>query len=484
MNILNLYTVWDIDLLMKNNLLKLLNSLVFKITVSFSVVLVGTLLSLGVYLQHVSSIESQNHQNELNQLKAERIKRLVDSITRDQTMNLRDVQKKLIDYSRISGTDIKLYDENNIEVFDTSKGYNLQSKKRNPIFKVIPTSLGGLVVEVNYPKLVSIQAISATDSKEDQLLVDPPISNIVNQVVKSIAIIGILSIITSIGLIWIISRKTLSPISNIVNISKDLSKGDFTQRIDQSVSGELNEIVTAFNYMASELQKLDEQRKIMMEDIAHELRTPMTNLKGYIEGWSDGIIKPDNETLKILDYQVNTLSKIIDDLSTLSLAESGMLNLNISEFDLSHKISEIINNFKLRSKSKNIKIFNNIDSNITINYDSQRFTQIVTNILNNSILAIDDDGGSISFNTSIRKNVLILEIKDNGMGIPKEELPYIFDRFYRADKSRNRQSGGSGLGLSIVKYLIESHNGNIEINSELSKGTEVLITIKNFNTNL
>ena len=135
-------------------------------------------------------------------------------------------------------------------------------------------------------------------------------------------------------------------------------------------------------------------------------------------------------------------------------------------------------------KSKNIKIFNNIDSNITINYDSQRFTQIVTNILNNSILAIDDDGGSISFNTSIRKNVLILEIKDNGMGIPKEELPYIFDRFYRADKSRNRQSGGSGLGLSIVKYLIESHNGNIEINSELSKGTEVLITIKNFNTNL
>ena len=469
---------------MKNNLLKLLNSLVFKITVSFSVVLVGTLLSLGVYLQHVSSIESQKHQNELNQLKAERIKRLVDSITRDQTMNLRDVQKKLIDYSRISGTNIKLYDENNIEVFDTSKGYNLQSKKRNPIFKVIPTSLGGLVVEVNYPKLVSIQAISATDSKEDQLLVDPPISNIVNQVVKSIAIIGILSIITSIGLIWIISRKTLNPISNIVNISKDLSKGDFTQRIDQSVSGELNEIVTAFNYMASELQKLDEQRKIMMEDIAHELRTPMTNLKGYIEGWSDGIIKPDNETLKILDYQVNTLSKIIDDLSTLSLAESGMLNLNISEFDLSHKISEIINNFKLRSKSKNIKIFNNIDLNITINYDSQRFTQIVTNILNNSILAIVDDGGSISFDTSISKNILILKIKDNGMGIPKEELPYIFDRFYRADKSRNRQSGGSGLGLSIVKYLIESHNGTIKINSELSKGTEVLISIKKFNTNL
>ena len=469
---------------MKNNLLKLLNSLVFKITVSFSVVLVGTLLSLGVYLQHVSSIESQNHQNELNQLKAERIKRLVDSITRDQTMNLRDVQKKLIDYSRISGTNIKLYDENNTEVFDTSKGYNLQSKKRNPIFKVIPTSLGGLVVEVNYPKLVSIQAISATDSKEDQLLVDPPISNIVNQVVKSIAIIGVLSIITSIGLIWIISRRTLNPISNIVNISKDLSKGDFTQRIDQSVSGELNEIVTAFNYMASELQKLDEQRKIMMEDIAHELRTPMTNLKGYIEGWADGIIKPDNETLKILDYQVNTLSKIIDDLSTLSLAESGMLNLNISEFDLLHKISEIINNFKLRSKSKNINIFNNIDSNITINYDSQRLTQIVTNILNNSILAIDDDGGRISFNTSIRKNVLILEIKDNGMGIPKEELPYIFDRFYRADKSRNRQSGGSGLGLSIVKYLIESHNGTIKINSELSKGTEVLISIKKFNTDL
>jgi len=132
---------------MKNNLLRLLNSLVFKITVSFSVVLVGTLLSLGVYLQHVSNIESQKLQNELNQLKSERIHRLLDSVTNNgQTINLREVQKKLIEYATITGTNIKLYDENNIEVFDTSKGYNLQNKKRNPIFKIIPTSLGGMVV--------------------------------------------------------------------------------------------------------------------------------------------------------------------------------------------------------------------------------------------------------------------------------------------------------------------------------------------------
>ena len=469
---------------MKNNFLKLFNSLVFKITVSFSVVLVGTLLSLGVYLQHVAKIESENIQNEYNQLKAERIQRLLDSITSTQPMNLRDVQRKLMDYSKISGANIKLYDENNIEVFDTSKGLNVKNNNRNPIFKVIPTSLGGMIVEVNQPNLVSIQAISASDTQEDQLIqTDPPISNIVNQVVKSIAIIGILSIMTSIAIIWIISRRTLNPITNIVNTSKYLSKGDFTKRIDQSVSGELSEIVTAFNYMASELQKLDEQRKIMIADIAHELRTPMTNLKGYIEGWSDGIIKPDNETLKILDYQVNTLSKIIDDLSTLSLAESGMLSLNISEFELNNKISEIINNFKLRSQSQNININNNITPDIKINYDPQRFTQIVTNILNNSILATDD-GGIISFSTSTNNNNLLLKISDNGTGIPKDELPYIFDRFYRTDKSRNRQSGGSGLGLSIVKYLIESHNGTIKINSELSKGTEVLISIKKFNTNL
>ena len=469
---------------MKNNILKLFNSLVFKITVSFSVVLVGTLLSLGVYLQHVAKIESENIQNEYNQLKVERIQRLLDSITSTQPMNLRDVQRKLMDYSKISGANIKLYDENNIEVFDTSKGLNVNNNRRNPIFKVIPTSLGGMIVEVNQPNLVSIQAIAASDTQEDQLIqTDPPISNIVNQVVKSIAIIGILSIMTSIAIIWIISRRTLNPITNIVNTSKYLSKGDFTKRIDQSVSGELSEIVTAFNYMASELQKLDEQRKIMIADIAHELRTPMTNLKGYIEGWSDGIIKPDNETLKILDYQVNTLSKIIDDLSTLSLAESGMLSLNISEFELNNKISEIINNFKLRSQSQNININNNITPDITINYDPQRFTQIFTNILNNSILATDD-GGIISFSTSTNNNNLLLKISDNGTGIPKDELPYIFDRFYRTDKSRNRQSGGSGLGLSIVKYLIESHNGTIKINSELSKGTEVLIFIKKFNTNL
>jgi len=145
---------------MKNNFLKLFNSLVFKITVSFSVVLVGTLLSLGVYLQHVAKIESENIQNEYNQLKAERIQRLLDSITKGQTMNLRDVQRKLIDYSKISGANIKLYDENNMEVFDTSKGLSIKDSRRNPIFKVIPTSLGGMVVEVNQPQLVSIQAIN------------------------------------------------------------------------------------------------------------------------------------------------------------------------------------------------------------------------------------------------------------------------------------------------------------------------------------
>ena len=187
---------------MKNNILKLFNSLVFKITVSFSLVLVGTLLSLGVYLQHVAKIESENIQNEYNQLKVERIQRLLDSITSTQPMNLRDVQRKLMDYSKISGANIKLYDENNIEVFDTSKGLNVNNNRRNPIFKVIPTSLGGMIVEVNQPNLVSIQAISASDTQEDQLIqTDPPISNIVNQVVKSIAIIGILSIMTSIAII-------------------------------------------------------------------------------------------------------------------------------------------------------------------------------------------------------------------------------------------------------------------------------------------
>ncbi len=472
-----------------HNISKLLNSLVFKITFSFTIVLVGCMLALGFYVRHVVSIESQNLQNEYNAIKVKRIENLIDSIRLNPNTSLKEVQKTLMDYSKISGTFITLYDENNKKIFDSKRGFYYNQTNNTPIFQVIPTRNGNMLVEIdlNSPQMgpeavLAIQSLSATEDQSNLLLIDPPITNIARQMIRSITVIGIFAIITAVFVIWLLSRRALTPITSIVDTSKKLSEGDFSKRIEieQNSQGELNEIIHSFNYMAEELEKLDKQRKTMIADIAHELRTPLTNLKGYIEGWADGVIKPNKNTLSILNLQVDNLSKIIDDLSTLSLAESGMLNMDVTTFNLNSEINNIIKIFKPRFKEHNVKVSNKTDKSIVISYDLQRFTQIVTNLVNNAIIAMENKDSNITFESLIKSKTLTLSITDTGKGIAKKDLTNIFERFYRIDSSRNRKSGGSGLGLSIVKYLVESHNGRIKIESEIGKGTSVNIVIKDF----
>lgn len=466
---------------MHKYIVKLVNSLIFKITFSFTIVLLGCLLSLGFYVRYIANVESQNLQNEYNAIKVKRIENLIDTISLDPNTNLNAVQRKLMDYSQISGTFITLYDQNNKKIFDSSKGFYYNKSIANPIFQVIPTRNGNMVVEIDLKStnnVLAIQSLSVTDSESNQLLIDPPITNIVTQIIKSLTVIGLLALITSVFITWMISKTTLTPLLSVIDRSKRLSRGDFSNRITVNAQGEIGELIDAFNYMADELESIDKQRKIMIADIAHELRTPMTNLKGYIEGWSDGIIKPNNETLEILNLQVINLSTLIDDLSTLSLAESGMLKMDISEFNLYFEINNIVNLFKPRFYDNDITVINNIDKTVAIKYDLQRFTQIITNLLNNSLLAMHENKGSISFESDIKSNKVYLTITDTGKGISSDDLPHIFERFYRVDNSRDRKSGGSGLGLSIVKNLIESHNGKINITSEINEGTSVIIEIK------
>lgn len=472
-----------------HNISKFLNSLVFKITFSFTVVLIGCMLSLGFYVRHVVNIESQNLQNEYNSIKVKRIENLIDSIRLSPNNSIIEVQKRLMDYSKISGTFITLYDQNNKKIFDSKSGFYYNQSSNSPIFQVIPTRNGNMLVEIdlNSPQMgpdgvLAIQSLSATEDQSNLLLIDPPITNIARLVIRSITVIGIFSIITAVFIIWLLSRRALTPITSIVDTSKKLSEGDFSKRIEieQNSQNELNEIIHAFNYMAKELEKLDKQRKTMIADIAHELRTPLTNLKGYIEGWADGVIKPNKNTLTILNIQVDNLSKIIDDLSTLSLAESGMLNMDVTSFNLNSEINNIIKIFKPRFQEHNVKTSNKTDKTIIINYDLQRFTQIITNLVNNAIIAMENKDSNITFESLIKSNTLTLIITDTGKGIAKKDLTNIFERFYRIDSSRNRKSGGSGLGLSIVKYLVESHKGKIKIESEIDKGTSVKIMIKDY----
>jgi signal transduction histidine kinase len=233
----------------------------------------------------------------------------------------------------------------------------------------------------------------------------------------------------------------------------------------------MGELAEAFNSMASDLEHTEQLRQNMVADAAHELRTPLSNIKGYLEAIRDGIKKPDRNTIGSIDEEATLLSQLVDDLQALSLAEAGELKLDQKEEDIIKLIKQAVAAKQTQAMAKRISISTEISRNLpSVNVDARRVGQVLHNLLENAI-AHTPKNGSIIVTAQKQDNWVKVSVTDTGEGIPTEDLPSIFERFYRVDKSRARATGGSGLGLTITKRLVEAHDGKIEVQSELGKGS-------------
>lgn len=269
----------------------------------------------------------------------------------------------------------------------------------------------------------------------------------------------------------IMSKGLTSPLLKITNAANKIRNGNLKARANLKTSTkEVYELRNSINYLAVTLEKQENIRKRMTSDIAHELRTPLTILKTHIEGLLDGIIKPTEENLESFYEEIERLINLVENLRNLSRLDESELNLNKSNFNISKETIKITNSFEALYHKKGFKILKNIDSNIIVFMDKDKFNQIVYNLFSNSYKYLPING---EVNISLKKecNKIILKIKDNGCGIPSKDLPYIFERFYRSDFSRNKKTGGSGIGLTITKKLVEAHNGTIKVESKINKGT-------------
>jgi len=233
----------------------------------------------------------------------------------------------------------------------------------------------------------------------------------------------------------------------------------------------MGELAKAFNYMASDLERTEQLRQNMVADAAHELRTPLSNIRGYLEAICDGIKKPDTDTIRSLDEEATLLSQLVDDLQALSLAEAGELKLNCQAEDIIRLIKQAVAIKQTQAIVKGVSISTEVSQKLPlVNVDSRRIGQVLHNLLENAI-AHTEKSGSIVVTAQKQDNWVKISVTDTGEGIPAEDLPSIFERFYRVDKSRARATGGSGLGLTIAKRLVEAHGGKIEAQSELGKGS-------------
>jgi signal transduction histidine kinase len=278
---------------------------------------------------------------------------------------------------------------------------------------------------------------------------------------QNLLIAGLIATALGVLVALVFARRIARPIEAISAAASSLAQGNLAARIaTPRGEDEVARLAGNFNHMAEALEKLEAERRAMIADIAHELRTPLTVMQGRLEAIQDGVMPLEMSEIDRLHNQTGLLARLVEDLRTLSLADAGRLTLELRNCDLGQLARNVSAAFQASLDAKKIHLELHLPTQpLQIRADADRMAQIVSNLLANA-LAHTPAGGSIALEVFAANNAT-LRMSDNGSGIPEEALSKVFDRFYRAEASRSRATGGSGLGLSIVKALVELHGGTV-----------------------
>ena len=363
------------------------------------------------------------------------------------------------DYQNLMYSKIKLNTE--------SLSSNIEFKKE--VFKVDNASIKGYVKAIYEDGEIDGYMIMVMQNESER-----------NFNMFIIWITVIIEIIISAIVIKIVTNQIIiRPIDNINNVAKRLAKGEVEKRVVVNCNNEIGELAESFNIMAECLEKSDTKRREFISNVSHELRSPITSIKGFIGGILDGVIPRDRENyyLKIVYDEIDRLARLVNDLLDMSAMESGKFNLAITEFDINQVISLCILNLehKIQEKGLNVKAtFHN--NRAYVLGDRDRIIQVVTNIIENSIKYSNDDG-EIKIDVYSKGEKVYVDIFNSGECIEEKELNKIWDRFYKSDKSRTNKLS-TGLGLPIVRSILSQHNEDIWVKNIEGKGVSFIFTLK------
>lgn len=293
----------------------------------------------------------------------------------------------------------------------------------------------------------------------------------IDQVQRFLLVAALLASVIGAVLGLLFSRTLTRPLDRLAQAARAIAGKDLTQRVEPTGTVEVANVAVAFNDMASSLQEAEELRRNLVADVAHELRTPLSVMQGTLTAQLDGVFPLDlSETAKLYD-ETRLLSRLIDDLRELAQAEAGQLPLNIGAIDLKRVITTTVNAFDGAATEKQIRLNDEAADQLPlVAADSERVAQVLRVLINNALRHTPPQGTVTVAATPLTEQVEI-SVSDTGDGITPAELPFVFDRFWRGDKSRARETGGSGLGLAIAKQLIEAQGGSIGVQSQAAAGS-------------
>jgi signal transduction histidine kinase len=270
---------------------------------------------------------------------------------------------------------------------------------------------------------------------------------------------------------YLLTRRVLRPLSQMAAATREVAAGNFSPRIDVATNDEVGELGTAFNRMADSLERVEKLRKAMVADFAHELRTPLTNLRGYLEGLSDEVIPPGKPTFEMLQQEILRLVNLVEDLQQLARADAARAFLEREELDLREEIERMLALYRPNFEAKGIEVTTAVPPGAAkVTADRDKLLQAVRNLMENA-WKYTPEKGQLAVTAERTTAGVKVVFANSGEGIGAADLPFIFERFFRADRSRSRAGGGAGLGLAIVKELIEAHGGRVgaESNPDLTK---------------
>jgi signal transduction histidine kinase len=285
-------------------------------------------------------------------------------------------------------------------------------------------------------------------------------------------VVGLLTLLVT----WVATQRLLRPVQDLTRAAGEMARGNLDYRVPVTSRDELGRMAEAFNAMAGNLARLEALRRNMVSDIAHELRTPLTNIRCLVESVQDGLAEPIPETIDSIHEETMLLSRLVHDLQELALAEAGQLPLEPVAVDAAIEIRSAVRLLAADRGADTPKVELDLPDLPAGHFDPARLRQVVRNLAENA-LTHTPPGGTVSVIARAADGAIQVSVTDTGAGVDPEDLPQIFERFYRADRSRARDSGGTGLGLTIVKKLVEAHGGRVWAESEPGQGSVFSFTI-------
>jgi signal transduction histidine kinase len=400
--------------------------------------------------------------------------RLVDKAEEDDTMLWFISNEKMVYMIADPHSDVLIKEK--FTTADVERYFEIT--QRGDYVKEVSTvenTFEGAVMTVAIPIIVNGKVIGAVAAHRAIVDFGGGISTIERQVFSPL----IISMLFAFFLVFVLSRYIVKPIRDISNAAGELSRGNLDYRVKPRTKDELGELAVSFNKMAEELKLQDGLRNTFIANVSHELRTPLASMQGFVQGMLDRAIDEEDRDkyLEIVLGETKRMNALISDLLDLAKVESGKFPIELSEFDINELVRQCIIMFEQRIEDKhlNVKILLS-EEKMIVWADRDRISQVITNLVDNAVKFMDNEG-ELKIWTNSDADKVYVHISDSGEGIPKEDEPYIFERFYKADKSHSRSKPGTGIGLSIVKRIITQHGEKISLTNDPGRGATFTFTL-------